>query len=195
MMEYINQYDYPEMPYPHPEGVYQKMEPTVATSGCGLCSLCIVVRTLTSHRPTIEDFLQYAEDSGANFGVGTSMRLLAPYIAEKFGLTVERTKDPKRLLAHLEQGGMAIVLVDGDTERGVGLFSHIEHFITAILYQNGEIGILDPAWKPGKFEEEGRAGKVREEYPVLYVQPELLVADAQKAEFPFTLFSVADPKV
>ena len=86
VMEYINQYDYPHIPYPHPEGVYTDKEPTIALCGCGLCSLWMVIRMLTEEKPSLEDLIQMSIDSGANVSHGTQMRILAPYAAKKYGL-------------------------------------------------------------------------------------------------------------
>lgn len=188
-MFYINQYDYPHIPYPHPEGIYTDMEPTIATSGCGLCSLCIVVNNMTMHRLTIEECLRLSMESGGNCCQGTRMRNLGPYAAPRFGLTYENTRDADALKNHLQKGGMAIICVDGDTDRGVGLFSHNAHYIVALSWDGEDVCILDPAYRPGKFDEEGRQGKVRVREPFLYCSFEDLVNDTLNGMRPFSLFA------
>lgn len=181
-MEYINQYDYPHIPYPHPEGVYTDKEPTIALCGCGLCSLWMVIRMLTDEKPSLEDLIQMSVDSGANVSHGTQMRILAPYAAKKYGLQCTLSTDPKVLRGFLEAGNPVIICATGDTEEGVGLFSHVGHFIVGLSMEGETVCVVDPALKPGKFDEPGREGKVRtDEAPLLYVSFADLVKDAYRS--------------
>lgn len=178
-MEYINQYDYPHIPYPHPEGVYTDKEPTIALCGCGLCSLWMVIRMLTDEKPSLEDLIQMSVDSGANVSHGTQMRILAPYAAKKYGLQCTLSTDPKVLRGFLEAGNPVIICAAGDTKEGVGLFSHVSHFIVGLSMEDKTVCVLDPAYTPGKFDDPAREGKVRtDKAPFLYVSYEDLVKDS-----------------
>ena len=95
-MKYINQLEYAHLPYPTkikmeniPE---EKKKTTVRSSGCGLCCACMTVDLLTDKSLEIEECVRIAEECGANHSVGTNMTVLAPVIAEKFGL--EATAEP-----------------------------------------------------------------------------------------------------
>lgn len=71
------------------------------------------------------------------------------------------TNDPLRLRHCLRTGGAAVLHVGGDYEGHIGVFSHTGHYITAISEEeDGRIVILDPSYKEGKFDEDGRRGKV-----------------------------------
>lgn len=188
-MFYINQYDYAHMEYPHPEGVYTDKIPTVATSGCGLCSFMMIVNNRTNHTITLEKSLALALESGANSGRGTKLRVMAPYAAPLYGLEYHATRDAQELRAHLEKGEWAVICCDGDTDRGIGLFSHVAHFVVACGIQGDEICILDPAYKEDKFEEGTRQSKVRVDYPYLYCAFQDLVNDTLNKKAPFSLFT------
>ena len=76
-------------------------------------------------------------------------------------MDLEMTNDPQRLLYCLQTGGAAVILVRGDRDGHIGLFSHSGHYITAIgLDEEGKVIILDPSLKDGKYDEPGREGKV-----------------------------------
>lgn len=188
-MHYINQNDYPHIPYPHPEGIYTDMEPTIATSGCALCCLCMVVGLLTEHTLTLEDAIRLSMESGANSTKGTRGKVLLPYAAPKFGLQCEFTPDPEPFLAHLKQGKVAIVRAAGDTEAGVGLFSHSPHSIVAYRLKGDEVCILDPDLRPGKFDEDGRQGKVRTEGNLAYCHIDDLIRDSAGRSTSYALIS------
>ena len=122
MMLCLNQLLYKELPYLHKTLQGGTMS-TVSRSGCGLCSMSMVVDHLTKESLPNEDCDKMAEECGANRWTGTS------------------------------------------------------------------IGVLDPSWKPGKFDEEGRAGKVDTTYaPVLSCALDVLMADTENRSPRFHLF-------
>ena len=187
-MLYLNQLLYKELPYLHKTLQGGTMS-TVSRSGCGLCSMSMVVDHLTMQSLPIEDCVKMSEECGANRWTGTSIGVLGPVAAEKFGLDYAETSDPGEMLACLHGGGRVIVHIGGDHEGHVGVFSHGGHFITLISEENGRIGVLDPSWKPGKFDEEGRAGKVDTTYaPVLSCTIDVLMADTENRSPRFHLF-------
>ena len=166
-MKYISQLDYPDMPYitrtsleggQREKGLYT----TVKTSGCGLCSALMVAdRLLVNYDFDLEAAIQLSYEVKANTHVGTLYRKFAPAFAEKVGLELVMSGDPEQLRHCLRTGGAAVVWVGGDREDHVGLFSHFGHYIAVIGEEpDGRLAVLDPSYKEGKYEEEGRQGKV-----------------------------------
>lgn len=191
-MLYINQNDYPHIPYPtnldEPESP-SCLEGTVASSGCGLCSLMMIVDRLTVSSLTLEDALRLSHESNADRKVGTNLKILGPVIAQKYGLCFTTTSDMERLLSHLQNGGAAIANVGGDHDDHIGVFSDVGHYITVLSYSDGELLILDPAYRLGKYTSPGREGKIRENGVFLYTSPEILLSDTENREPRFYLFS------
>ena len=73
-MFYINQLDYPHIPYNHnmahggpPEG-----RTSVKTSGCGLCCACMVVAHQTGKVLPMAEFVKLSEENLANQDLGTN---------------------------------------------------------------------------------------------------------------------------
>ena len=186
-MLYINQLDYPDISYNHriSEG---GIESTVARSGCGLCSVCMVINHLTGNTLGIEECVKLSEDNGANLGRGTDMRFLGPVVAELYGLEYSETSDVYEMLEHLKNGGEAIEILIGMQNDKIGLFSRLRHYITLVSFDGKEVGVLDPSYKEGKYDVEGRKGRVRVEYPLIFCSPEELDREADKNVPVFYLF-------
>jgi len=166
-MKYINQRDYPEKPYitrteMQGEAFEKGQKTTVKSSACGLCSAIIVLDRLLVHYDfDLDDAIQMSYDTKANHRVGTDYARFAPAFAERFGLKYETTNDTEKLLHCLHTGGVAVANVGGDREGYTGVFSHIGHYIVIINEEpDGRVAILDPSFFEGKYEEEGRQGKV-----------------------------------
>lgn len=191
-MLYLNQLEYPDIEYLHnmdaggpPEG-----RNSIKTSGCGLCSMCMVVEHLTNKTFPLIDCRNLSYEVGANRKVGTSMRILGPSVAEKFALEMTTTNSIDELKAHLAAGGEAIANVAEDKESGyIGLFTHSSHYIVILCVEGDEFCILDPSYKEGKFEEEGRRGKVNvQNAPFLYCDAKYLLEDVAHRDPGFYLF-------
>ena len=166
-MKYINQKDYPHWLYItrtgcEPEIREKGKTTTVATSGCGLCSSIMVAdRLIPNCEFGLKDAVDLSYAVEANDIAGTNFSRYAPAFAEKMGLRYETSADIQALKHCLLTGGAAIVLVGGDREDHVGLFTHGRHYMAVVGTEpDGRFAILDPALYPGKFEEEGRQGKV-----------------------------------
>lgn len=189
-MLYLNQLDYPDIPYNHnvDNGGVPEERRRISTSGCGLCSACMIVEHLTPHALTLEECVQLSERSGANRQIGTRMEHLGPLLAELYGLEFSMTEDVDILLEHLRRGGEAAVNVGGDHDDHIGLFSHKGHYIVAVCCDGEDVCILDPSYKEGKYEEEGRKGKVRVSYPFVYCTASDLDADVKNKKIPYFLF-------
>ncbi|MBQ3865972.1 MAG: hypothetical protein II776_03640 [Clostridia bacterium] len=185
-MIFVNQRDYPHLPYPHP--TIPDEEFSVFTSGCGLASLIMVVENLTTARFTMEEALVFAAEKKANLCRGTALKILAPATAERFGLDYARGKDMDEVLSCLQKGGMAVALTEGDRNGRIGLFTHGQHFITLAAYDGEDLCVLDPYLYDGKYEEEGRAGRVRLDAPFLYCPPETVDGETDPALVRYHLF-------
>lgn len=166
-MKYVNQLDYPDMPYitkTEMEGEdYEKgQKTTIRSSGCGLCAAIMVAdRLLPDCDFDLEQARQLSYDTKANYRSGTSYVRFAPAFAQKLGLAYEPTNDLERLRYCLRTGGAAVAHVGGDREGFIGLFTHGRHYIAIIGEEpDGRFAILDPSYKEGKFDEEGRKGKI-----------------------------------
>ncbi|MBE6883449.1 MAG: hypothetical protein E7487_02460 [Ruminococcaceae bacterium] len=189
-MLYINQLDNRHIRYEHnvENGGVPEERRNVATSGCGLCCMCMVVDHLTTQQLTLAECVQLSYQTGANRMVGTRMFLLGPAAAERYGLEYHATGDITKMLEHLRDGGEAIINVGGDHDDHIGLYSHSGHYILALSYDGSELCILDPSYRENKYEEEGRKGKVRVSFPFTYCVPEDIAADTQNREIPYYLF-------
>ena len=189
-MLYLNQLDYRHIHYEHnvSNGGVPQERRNIATSGCGICCACMMVEHLTTPQLSIEECVRINYAAGANLQIGTRMGSLGPALADKFNLKFEATKDVDAMLRCLQTGGRVIILVDGDREGYTGLYSHGGHFILAISYDGENLCILDPSYKDGKYQEEGRVGKVQVNYPFTYCKPEYIVEDSLNREAPFFLF-------
>jgi acetyl-CoA C-acetyltransferase len=82
---------YPQMRYDHDtkNGPRPLERASIASSGCGICSTCMVVEHITTESFSLEECIQMSYDSGANQNVGTDIHILGPAVAERFGLTRE----------------------------------------------------------------------------------------------------------
>ena len=195
-MKYLNQLEYPHIPYitrtsQEPELRERGSKTTVRSAGCGLCSAVMVAHRLLPETDfSLEDAIRISYATEANYRAGTAYSRFAPAFAEEMGLKVEQTDDMQRLLECLRTGGAAVLHVGGDREGYVGLFSHGGHYITAINAEpDGRIAILDPSFKEGKFDEEGREGKVEiRNKVVLLCRPEYVAEDCASKENPYALF-------
>ena len=156
---------------------------TVKSSGCGLCSAVMVAdRLIPNNTFLLEDALALSVETGANFEAGTVYGIFAPAFAEKLGLKMEVTDDPERLLWFLHYGGVAVAYCESLEKEGgpVATFTHNGHYVVVIGEEpDGRLAILDPALKPGKFEEPGREGKVEVKGNLCYCTMEVLLEDVK----------------
>ena len=196
-MKYINQLDYPDLPYITRQALEDETarecgkHTTAATSACGLCSAIIAAdRLQIGAEFTLQDAIQMSYDTKSNLRVGTDYKTFAPAFAEKFDLELEMTNDPERLRYCLRTGGCAVALSTGDKANRVGVFTHTAHYIVIINEErDGRLAILDPANKPGKYEEPGREGKVEVRNNICYADMQVLLEELSTGKDPgFYLF-------
>lgn len=195
-MQYLNQLGYPHIAYMHgtSTGGVPKKYRNVGTSGCGLCSACMMVDRLTDQILTIEEAVKLSEDNGANIIAGTRMCILGPVLAEKYNLTFAMTKSTAELVDCLQRGGAAIINVGGNHDDYVGVFSKGGHYIFGLSTDGENICILDPSWSSSKMHTPEREGKVLEDPPFLYCSLKTLEEDTQNRETPFYLFMRKKPE-
>ena len=193
-MKYVNQLEYPHLPYPTklkmeniPE---EKKKTTVRSSGCGLCCACMTVDLLTDKQLDIEECVKIAEDCGANHSVGTNMTILAPVIAEKFGLVYTKTNDLAKAIAHLQSGGAVIAHVGIPDGAPIGLFTKSGHYISLISTDGEDFCILDPSWSPEKYKIPERIGRVNEaNAPYLYCNVNTVHSETKPGRTKYHLFA------
>lgn len=195
-MKYLNQKTYPHIPYitrtdPDNPGHERGKNTTVRSSGCGLCSAIMVADRLLPHcEVTLQELVELSYSVQANRSAGTNYPLFAPAFAEKVGLRVEKSKDIADLQRCLRTGGAAVIHFAGDYEGHVGLFTHGGHYVAAINEEaDGRIAILDPSYYVGKYEEEGRQGKVEVVYDIIALcAPEIIEEETAPKPHPYWLF-------
>jgi hypothetical protein len=196
-MKFINQRDYPHWLYitrtdmESEEDRERGKTTTVFTSACGLCSAVMVAdRLLPNCDFSLSDAIDLSYAVKANYRRGTSYQRFAPAFAEKVGLRMETAWEMQALMDCLRTGGAAVAWVAGDRDDRVGVFSHVGHYIAVIgVERDGRLAVLDPYLYEGKFQEEGRVGKVELKNGVIALcQPETLQADVVNKSFPYYLF-------
>ena len=195
-MKYICQLEYPHIPYitrtsMEGEQWEKGQKTTIKTSGCGLCaSIMAADRLLPNCTYNLEDAIALSYATGANGFPGTYWKIYVPAFAEKMGLTYQYTNEPEELLNCLRTGGVAMCVTNGDRDGHIGVFTHGKHYITLIGQEaDGRIAILDPSYKEGKFEEEGRQGKVEMKNGVIALcDMQVLMEETEGREVRFFLF-------
>ena len=193
-MKYINQLEYPHLPYPTKvklEGIpEEKKKTTVRSSGCGLCCACMTVDLLTDQSLDIEECVQISIDCVANHASGTNMSILAPVIAEKFGLTYSKTNDLEKAVNHLRDGGAVIAHVGIPKDAPIGLFTKSGHYISLISTDGNEFCILDPSYSTEKYKIPERIGRVNEaNAPYLYADINTVHSETKPGRTKYHLFA------
>ena len=129
----------------------------------------MMIDQLTNKELSLEEAVKLSEESGANYKRGTTMRLLGPLLAERFDIEYYPANEISEVVDALRCGGHVIALVEIDPETKLGLFTNGAHYISLIATDGKDFTILDPSYKPEKFEREDRKGKVNASHaPYLY---------------------------
>lgn len=190
-MLYLNQRKFRHIPYNHNVafGGAPEERRNVATSGCGLCSLCMVVDHLTDKALPIEECVKLSENNGANKYPGTSLTVLAPIIADMYGLDVDMTSDKERMLNCLRTGGEVIANVGGNRDGYNGIFSRGGHYIVIISADAEDLCILDPATEEGRYDVDSNTNKLNlNNLPFIYCSADVIVKETENREPSFYLF-------
>ena len=129
-----------------------------------------------------------AKRCGAREGFGTNLYIYAGALAAHFGLSVRNTEDADEAVQFLREGrGMVIANVQGNREGYTGVFSDGGHYILLLRTSGGRIALLDPMYRPGRYDRPGRAGKVTMEGNVAWTTADVVREDCR--DRPFFLFS------
>ena len=197
-MRYINQLDYRHVPYhtnvAREDYTDEQKLRNVAKSGCGLCSVCMMLDVLlTDVTLSVEECVKISEDCVANHSKGTDMTVLGPVIAEKFGLNYSSTANLDEAIRHLQKGGQIIAHVDIPEGKEIGLFTKVGHYILLTSTDGEKFCILDPSYTPEKFTIPERAGKVDTSHaPFLYCNVDTVNAEGKTGKKYFHMFSRKD---
>lgn len=190
-MLYLNQLDYRHIHYEHniANGGVPQERRNVATSGCGLCSACMVVGNLTPVRPTVEEMVKLTLECGANERVGSRLRILGPAIAEKYGLLYDYTNDPEEMLRCLDEGGIVVANVAGNREGYRALFSDIGHYVVILGREGRELCVADPAYRFDKYQAEERLSRLtRIDVPLVWADLRHMEEDVLPRDIHYYLF-------
>lgn len=190
-MKHINQRRYSYIPYPthmdFPDDPKGKNS-TVRSSGCGLCSACMVVDQLTTEEFSVRDSAALSMACGGNHGSGTDMKFFAPAVAEKFNLELTMTSDVWEAVEAIRDGGRVIAHVSAKTEGNKGIFTRGGHYIMVFAATKDEVCILDPSWTSKKFVKWEKEGLVRTEGTLVYTTPEVLDGETRQDRTHYYIF-------
>ena len=195
-MKYVNQKAYPDWLYITRTGLDEAEREkgkttTVYSSACDLCSAVMVAdRLLPECDFDLRAALRLSYETNANHRLGTDYLRFAPAFAQLLNLDWAATSDPQEMLECLRTGGVAVALVHGDREGRVGVFSHSGHYVVVLSQErDGRLAILDPAYLPGRYDEEGRKGLVELKYGIVaHCALEVLAEDAAPRDPCYFLF-------
>ena len=152
------QLDYENVPYPSPLNGFGNL----SNNGCGPISLSMLVENMLNIPFPPEEAARFALSCGARADVGTDYYLLAGAACKRFRLWLCVTEDADEALSFLQQGeGMIVANTYGDREGHIGVFSDGGHYILLTGAEDREVRVLDPMYRPGRFDVPGRIGKVR----------------------------------
>ena len=178
------QLDYEDVPYPSPTSP----NGTIADNGCGVCAASMLVENMLGLPFPPRESAALAKKCAAREGFGTDLYIYSKALAEQFHMGLTETEDVEIAMDFLrKKQGMVIANVRGNREGYIGVFSDEGHYILVIDANGDEIAVLDPCYRPGRFDIPGRKGKVRMEGSVAYSTKDVLAQDC--FERPFFLFS------
>lgn len=183
-MSYHNQFSYKTIPYPH----ISRPDATVATSGCGVCCMSMVVEGIMGEAWPPKQSAAYSISVGARASTGTDMALLGHKTSDKFGIGHKTSSNVNTLIEALQNGAWAIANVGGDRAGYKGLFSDGGHYIVVSGIKDGKFIVWDPGYYAGKFNKAGRTGKVTVRGNDIYVLPEYLDKDCSNRSPRYYIF-------
>ena len=187
-MSYYNQYNYKTVPYPS----QSRPSATIATSGCGVCSMCMVVEALTGKTVTPQTMAKYSIKVGARLNSGTDMHTLGKAAAERWGLTMTTSDDIADVLTAVQQGGVVIANVGGDHGSYKGLFSNGGHYVAVVGMHREQLVVWDPGQYDGKYSTSARVGRLQAVGHDLRVLPSVLDADCSTRSPRYYIFERRD---
>ncbi len=183
------QLDYVEVPFPAPGSGFGNL----ANNGCGPLAVSMLIENMLGIPFPPEESARFFLACGARVEFGTNLYTASEAAAERFGLSVRNTEDAEEAHAFLkEERGMVIANTFGDRpdDGYIGVFSDSGHYIllTGVAGEKGEkVRVLDPMYRPGRFDIPGRAGKVTMEGNTAVADFSVVASDC--VHRPFFLFS------
>ena len=180
------QLDYESVPFPAPGSGFGNL----ANNGCGPLSCSMLIENMLHIPFPPEASAAFFLECGARAEVGTNLYIASEALARRFGLRVTDTEDAGEAYAFLARGeGMVIANTYGDRpEEGyIGVFSDGGHYILLTGAENGRVRVLDPMYRPGRFDKPGRAGRVVMDGNLAEADFSVVASDCR--ERPFFLFS------
>ena len=154
------QLDYENVAFPSPKNGFGNL----ANNGCGPISCSMLIENMLNLPFPPEEAARFFLACGARADVGTNLYIASKAVAERFGLRVRDTEDAREAYDFLQaKRGMVIANTYGDRpEEGyIGVFSDSGHYILLTGVEGEKVHVLDPMYRPGRFDIPGRAGKVR----------------------------------
>ncbi len=179
------QLDYENVPFPSPKNGFGNL----ANNGCGPISCSMLIENMLGVPFPPEEAARFFLECGARADVGTNLYVGSKAVAERFGLSVTDTEDAGEAREFLRAGrGMVIANTYGDRpEDGyIGVFSDSGHYILLTGLEGEKVRVLDPMYRPGRFDVPGRAGKVRMEGNLAVADFSIVASDCRNR--PFFLF-------
>ena len=180
------QLDYENVAYPSPKNGFGNL----ANNGCGPISASMLIENMLGVPFPPEEAARFFLECGARADVGTNFYVAAKAVAERFGLSARDTEDAREAFAFLSEGrGMVIANTFGDRpeDHYIGVFSDSGHYILLTGVEGEKVRVLDPMYRPGRFDSPGRAGKVRMEGNLAIADFSIVASDC--VHRPFFLFS------
>lgn len=154
-MYYYNQENYNSVGYDNPS---TSKKETIKTSGCGVCSACMVFNNLAGKELyTVAQMAKFSLSNGCRDNYGTNVKsLLTALCKANKAFSFTTTTDESKLVAHLKKGGMAIAN-QGDS---YNVFSTAGHFVVAYKMSGNNIQVLDPQMYNGKYDAYSRPSRI-----------------------------------
>ncbi len=193
-MKYVCQLDYEHVPYRtnvlnDAVSEVDKVR-NVRKSGCGLCSIIMILDGLLGVSLSVEDCVKISEGCLANHAVGTDMSVLAPVIAQKYDLNYVQSSDVNEAINHLQNGGQIVAHVGVPEGKSLGLFTKGGHYVALISTDGKEFCILDPSYNEEKFTIPERVGRVDVSHaPFLYCDVHVFDSETKPNRVKYHMFS------
>lgn len=152
-LHYINQLNYPDVPYftgTACGGLPQEMN-NFAKTGCGVCCFLMGIEALTGKQVPIEEGIKLAVDSGATKHFGTDLDVLLQYATPLYGLSYELTDDIEVLKDRIAKGSVAIANTGGNRGDYICPFSPNGHYVYIINIKDDICTIFDTSYRKEKY--------------------------------------------
>ena len=184
MENFYCQLDYEHVPYISPVSPHGNL----ANNGCGPCSAAMMIERMLDIPYPPEEAAKLAKACGARETFGTNFYIYAKGLAVHFNLNVIDTEDAEEAMQFLrDKKGFVVANTYGDREDYIGVFSDSGHYVLITGIEDDIISVLDPMYRPGRFDKPGRKEKVRMEGNTAYAHWTVIRDDCR--ERPFFLFS------